>query len=192
MKQVRDAIVSLENSPLYEYRDKHGYYPVIGQGSHDAEIVFIGEAPGESEAKSGIPFCGRAGKMLDELLDHINLDREAVYITNVLKDRPPENRDPSEEEIRLYTPFLRRQIDIIEPQVIATLGRFAMDFILDNFTHEIGALKISEAHGQEYSVTTTSGDKISFIPLYHPAVALYNGSMRETLKADFVSLKKYL
>jgi DNA polymerase len=122
MKQVKDAVLDLESSPLYDYRQDNNYLPVIGEGSHDANLMFIGEAPGESEAESGRPFCGAAGRLLNKLLDHIGLDRDAVYITNVLKDRPPENRDPTQEEIDVYVPFLRRQISIIEPNVIATLG----------------------------------------------------------------------
>ncbi|MEL6151586.1 MAG: uracil-DNA glycosylase, partial [Chloroflexota bacterium] len=120
MKAIRDAIVNLTDSPLYEYRTENGYYPVIGQGAHDAKIVFIGEAPGENEAKTGRPFCGASGRVLDELLASVGIDRETVYVTNIVKDRPPKNRDPRKDEIALYAPFLDQQIDIIQPEVIAT------------------------------------------------------------------------
>lgn len=187
MKQVKDAVLDLESSPLYDYRQDNNYLPVIGEGSHDANLMFIGEAPGESEAKSGRPFCGAAGRLLDKLLDHIDLDRDAVYITNVLKDRPPENRDPTQEEIDVYVPFLRRQISIIEPNVIATLGRFGMEFVEDEFEIDCGGT-ISQVHGEVFSVQN-SNETITFIPLFHPAVALYDGSERDTLKNDFEILQ---
>src|SRR5690606_35954044 len=116
-----EEVHNLTTSPLYAFRQTHNYKPVIGEGRADAAIMFIGEAPGESEAKSGRPFVGASGRVLDELLASIGLDRSEVYITNVVKDRPPENRDPSPQEIALYTPFLIRQIDIIQPRVIVTL-----------------------------------------------------------------------
>ena len=123
LKAIRDEAIALKQSPLYEYRTSNRYYPVIGEGSHDANIMFVGEAPGKNEAETGRPFCGAAGKFLTELIEGIGLKREQVYITNVVKDRPPENRDPTPEEIEIYAPFLDRQIDIIQPKVIATLGR---------------------------------------------------------------------
>ena len=99
MRAIKDEIVTLTESPLYEYRTSNGYFPVIGEGSHDARIMFIGEAPGENEAKTGRPFCGASGRVLDEMLASINLDRKAVYVTNIVKDRPPKNRDPRTDEI---------------------------------------------------------------------------------------------
>jgi|AntRauTorckE6833_2_1112554.scaffolds.fasta_scaffold05117_3 DNA polymerase len=191
LEEVKKEVVALEQSPLYAYRKEHGYLPVLGEGSHDANILFIGEAPGESEAKSGRPFCGRSGKLLDEFLEHINIDREDVYITNVLKDRPPENRDPQLNEIALYTPFLRRQIAIIQPKVIATLGRFSMEFIADEFKVELDGT-ITQVCGQVNKVTTADGQEVVFIPLLHPAVALYDGSKRDVLKKDFEVLKNTL
>jgi DNA polymerase len=130
LRQIRDEVLALETSPLYAYRRENKYFPVIGEGSHEAKIMFVGEAPGKREAETGRPFCGSAGRILDELLASINLPRSEVYITNIVKDRPPDNRDPEPEEIALYAPFLDRQIEIIEPAVIATLGRFAMQYLL--------------------------------------------------------------
>ncbi|MDE2172875.1 MAG: uracil-DNA glycosylase, partial [Patescibacteria group bacterium] len=106
MKEVRDDLFAFELSPLYEYRTANKFFPVIGEGSHDASIMFVGEAPGLNEAKTGRPFCGAAGKFLSLLLESIGLTRDKVYITNIVKDRPPENRDPTPQEIALYSPFL--------------------------------------------------------------------------------------
>jgi len=191
MKKVRDEVLKLKESPLYEYRVENKYKPVIGQGSHDAKILFIGEAPGKKEAETGIPFCGASGKFLDELLAHINIPREEVYIANILKDRPPENRDPSREEIGLYTPFLERQIEIIEPKVIATLGRFAMDYIMRRYGLENEITKISDMHGKVYNAVGLSGE-VKIVPLYHPAVAIYNSNNKAELKKDFEVLKSLI
>jgi DNA polymerase len=183
MRQIKEKVVALEGSPLYDYRQKNDYLPVIGEGDHDADLMFIGEAPGETEAKTGRPFCGAAGNLLNKLLDHVGLDRESVYITNVLKDRPPENRDPTQEEIDTYVPFLHRQIGVIEPDVIAALGRFGLEFVEDEFGIDCGGT-ISQVRGDVFTIDN-DGDEVTFIPLFHPAVGLYDGSQRDTLKADF-------
>ncbi len=190
MKEIRDELLSFKESPLYEYRIKNKYFPVVGEGSHFASVMFIGEAPGKNEAETARPFCGRSGKFLDEMLSSINLKREDVYITNVVKDRPPENRDPSPQEIRLYSSFLDRQIDIIQPKVIATLGRFSMVYIIEKFGIK-EKYSITEAHGKEF-VGQWGYGKVSIVPLYHPAVALYNGKNKESLLKDFQILKKYI
>jgi len=188
LKQILAEIENLSESPLYTYRSENGYLPVMGEGNLEAGIMFIGEAPGEREAKSGRPFIGAAGRVLDELLQFIGLARQDVYITNVVKDRPPNNRDPKPEEVALYTPFLIRQIEIIQPKVIATLGRFAMDFILSQFALPEQGQKISQLHGQRLKAQTRYGE-IAVVPLYHPAVALYNRNQRQTLEADFQVLQ---
>lgn len=191
MRQIKDEIVNLKASPLYEYRTENGFYPVIGQGDHDAAIMFIGEAPGLNEAKTGVPFCGASGRVLDELLEMIELDREKVYITNIVKDRPPDNRDPRKNEIELYAPFLERQINIIEPQVIATLGRFSMEFILNLLNMTEKDQKISQLHGRLLEGQTAYGG-VNVLPLFHPAVALYQRSQRSTLEEDFKVLKQFV
>ncbi len=184
LKIIRDEVWNLTDSPLYTYRKEHNYYPVLGEGSHSARIMFIGEAPGRTEATTGKPFCGAAGKLLDELLASINLERKEVYITNIVKDRPPDNRDPSPAEIELYAPFLIRQIDIIKPTVIATLGRFSMQFILQQFDLPEQNESISKLHGQKLKASSSYGE-IFVVPLYHPAVALYKASSKEILLKDF-------
>jgi len=190
MKQIRDEVLALKESPLYEYRAANKYFPVIGEGSHDAGIVFIGEAPGRNEAKTGRPFCGAAGKVLDQLLEHAGIDRKSIYITNIVKDRPPENRDPTSEEIRVYGPFLDRQIEIIQPKVIVTLGRYAMGYIMKKFDLELELEPISKAHGKSYKAKAVYGD-ISIVALYHPCMAVYNPNNIDMLKKDFEVLKDF-
>jgi len=192
LRQIKDEIVNLKESPLYEFRVSNKYYPVIGQGDHHAKIMFIGEAPGENEAKTGRPFCGASGRVLDELLASINLNREDVYVTNIVKDRPPDNRDPHKGEIDLYSPFLVRQINIIQPRVIATLGRFSMEFILNLFDMSEKKQKISQLRGKVLKTDNTEYGEVSIVPLFHPAVALYKASQREILDQDFQVLKQFL
>lgn len=188
MKQIRDELLNFTQSPLYAYRVENKYFPVIGEGSHDANIVFIGEAPGKKEAQTAKPFCGASGKVLDQLLEHISVKREDVYITNIVKDRPENNRDPKPKEIELYAPFLRRQLAIIQPKVIATLGRFSMEYIMKEFGLEKDIKIISKIHGEKFEVKTDWG-VVQIIPLYHPAVAVYNRTQLDSLKKDFELLK---
>ncbi len=146
---------------------------VFGTGSPKADIVFIGEAPGKNEDLQGEPFVGAAGKFLNEMLDGIGLKREDIYITNIVKYRPPHNRDPLPEEKEAFLPFLQEQIAIIKPKLIVTLGRHSMDVLLPG-------LKISQVHGQPKRYKGQV-----YLPLFHPAAALYNGGMRQTLVEDF-------
>lgn len=188
LKKIRDEILHLSTSPLYDYRKKNEYFPVIGEGNHSAAIMFIGEAPGQKEAEAGRPFCGAAGKILDELIESIGLMRADVYITNVVKDRPPNNRDPNPAEIELYGPFLQRQIEIIKPKIIATLGRFSTKYILEKFGLPEKDQSISLLHGKALDAIASFGP-IVIVPLYHPAVVLYNVNSRKTLKKDFEVIK---
>lgn len=190
LRKIKDEVLALKNSPLYAERIKNKVFPVIGEGSHDARIMFIGEAPGRNEAKSGRPFCGAAGRILDELLNSVGIDRKEVYITNIVKDRPPFNRDPLPDEIEVYGPFLDRQIDIIQPEVIATLGRFSMDYVMRKFNLDDQLESISRMHGRSFEAKASYGP-ITIIPLYHPAVAIYNQASKDILKQDFQILKNY-
>lgn len=149
---------------------------VMGDGNLDANIVFIGEAPGKKEDETGLPFVGAAGKFLNEMLANINLKREDVYITNIVKYRPPNNRDPLPEEKDAFLPFLHKQLEIIMPKLIITLGRHSMDVLLPG-------LKISQVHGQPKRFKGQV-----YLPLFHPAAALYNGAMRQTLIDDFMAI----
>lgn len=153
---------------------------VPGEGSADAAILVIGEAPGAAEDREGRPFVGASGKFLAEMLADIGLTRDDVFITNIVKYRPPNNRDPLPEEIKAFWPYLMKQIEIIQPKLIVTLGRYAMNVFLPG-------LKISAVHGQP---KRKNGQV--YLPLYHPAAALYNGGMRATLKEDFARIPDIL
>jgi uracil-DNA glycosylase len=189
LKKIRDEVVALSSSPLFSYRTENNYFPVIGEGSHEAKIMFVGEAPGEKEAKTGRPFCGRAGKVLESLLESAGIKREDAYITNIVKDRPPGNRDPLPDEIALYAPFLDRQIAILKPKVIATLGRFSMQYVMSRYGLESELAPISSLHGQVFE-TDIEGEKVKIVPLYHPAAAIYNQELLKVLKSDFEVLKE--
>jgi len=191
LKQIKDEVVNLKESPLYNERIANKAHPVIGEGDHFASIMFIGEAPGKNEAETGRPFCGASGRILDELLASINVDRKSVYITNIVKDRPTGNRDPLPDEIALYAPFLDRQIEIIQPKIIATLGRFSMDYVIRRLGLEFELEPISKIHGKSFEAKTGYGT-VKIVPLYHPAVALYNGGTKGELLKDFKVLKKFI
>ncbi|NQV12521.1 uracil-DNA glycosylase [Candidatus Uhrbacteria bacterium] len=195
MKDTMDIIgrelVEMTHSPLYEDRVANNSLPVIGAGDLDADVLFIGEAPGKKEAETGVPFCGASGKILDRLLADIGLDRATVYITNVVKDRPPKNRDPRPEEIELYAPFLDRQIDIIKPNVIATLGRFSMEYVMRRYGLEDHIGTITETRGNIFT-TSINDQEVTILPLYHPAVAVYNRTRYDELLSDFEKLKDYV
>jgi DNA polymerase len=185
LKKIKQEVLLCQKCPLYKDR----IYPVIGEGNHQAKIVFVAEAPGFSETKTGHPFRGPSGKILDELLDSVGIKRQDIYITNLLKDRLPNNRNPEMEEIKACYPFLKRQIEIIKPKIICLLGRYAMQFLMEKFGLEEEIQPISKIHGQVFqSNKLLEGVKI--IPLYHPAVATYNVNMKSILMEDFQILKK--
>ena len=155
---------------------------VLGDGNPDADIVFIGEAPGKAEDEQGLPFVGASGRFLNEMLEAAGLVRDDVYITNIVKYRPPNNRDPLPAEKAAFWPYLMRQLEIIEPRVVITLGRHSMESFIPD-------AKISTRHGRPERVTYRDREFL-VIPLYHPAAALYNGSMRQTLIDDFLDAKR--
>jgi uracil-DNA glycosylase family 4 len=175
MDQIRDEIMNCTKCGLCKER----LHAVPGEGSVNAQIMFIGEAPGKNEDQKGIPFCGASGKLLDLMLENIGLAREDVFITNIVKCRPPLNRDPEKIEIDMCSKYLKRQILLINPKVICTLGRFSMNLFFPDF-------RISKVHGQVFKLS-----KFNIIPLYHPAVGLYRDSMKEILFSDFEILKRF-
>jgi DNA polymerase len=158
---------------------------VFGSGSAEADLMFVGEAPGFHEDKQGVPFVGQAGKLLERLLARIGLRREDVYIANVLKCRPPGNRDPQPDEIEACEGHLFRQIELIEPTVVATLGNFATKLLSGR------PAGITRVHGQEQE-TTLGGRRVLLYPLYHPAAALYTPAMLKVLESDFARLPELL
>ncbi len=175
MERLRAAILDADVCP--ELRAQATQL-VMGDGSLDADIVFVGEAPGKNEDEQGLPFVGAAGKFLNEMLAAANMNRDDVYITNIVKYRPPQNRDPLPEEKVAFWPYLLKQLQIINPTVVVTLGRHSMEYFLPGKA-------ISQIHGDPKRIQF--GDrKIIIVPLYHPAAALYNGSLRQTLIDDFV------
>lgn len=173
-----------QHSDLY----KTATQAVPGDGNADAEVMFIGEAPGAKEDETGKPFMGAAGKFLNELIGSIGLQREDIFIANCIKHRPPGNRDPLPEEIAAYAPWLQGQIDIIDPKVIVTLGRFSMEFVLGP------GFSISKIHGQPQIVTRASlpAGRQVVMPMYHPAAALYSGNLRPVLFADFQKIPRVI
>jgi uracil-DNA glycosylase family 4 len=188
LDQIREDIVSNNICPDLA---KQATNLVMGDGSPTADIVFIGEAPGKNEDLKGKPFVGAAGKFLDEMLESINLKREDIYITNIVKYRPPNNRDPLPEEKKAFLPYLQAQLEIIQPKIVVTLGRHSMNSFLPD-------LQISKVHGEpkyiQIQMKEHAGDtlEIVILPLYHPAAALYNGGMRQTLIDDFAKIPNIL
>lgn len=157
---------------------------VMGEGNLDADIVLIGEAPGKNEDQLGVPFVGAAGKFLNEMLASAGMERSDIYITNIVKYRPPNNRDPSPEEKAAFWPYLLKQLQIIEPKVVVTLGRHSLEYFLPGKF-------IGQVHGQPKRVHF-GDDSLLVVPLYHPAAALYNGGLRQTLIDDFVRMQEII
>lgn len=183
IKKIMFSIESCRKCSLWKTRKK----PVFGEGSMDTDILFVGEAPGYNEDLQGRPFVGKAGKILDELLESIGLHRSDIYIANILKCRPPGNRNPLKTEIDACTEHLNKQIDLIQPKIIVPLGNFACSYIFEKFGLKYD--KISNVHGKIFQINTIFGN-VKIIPMYHPAVATYNPNTKNTLVADFKIIKK--
>ena len=177
LEQIRADIIDNNISPDLAKTAKN---LVMGDGNINTDIVFIGEAPGKKEDETGLPFVGAAGKFLDEMLATAGMMRSDVYITNIVKYRPPNNRDPLLEEKKAFLPFLVRQLQVIRPKIVVTLGRHSMEYFLPE-------QKISTVHGEPKRIAFGDTD-IVVVPLYHPAAALYNGGLRATLIEDFMKL----
>lgn len=180
LEYVAKLIAECQKCPLYKTATHH----VPGHGNSEAEIVFIGEAPGYFEDQQGLPFVGNSGKLLDKLLTTISLNRSEVYIANILKHRPPENRDPLPEEMKVCTPYLKAQLKIIKPKIVITLGRYAMNFFFPSDS-------ISKIRGQIRSLIWQELP-LTIIPVYHPSAGLRNGAMLKSLEADFQVIGKFL
>jgi uracil-DNA glycosylase len=181
LKSVYEEAKGCVRCPLHQTRTN----VVFGAGNADAELMFIGEAPGANEDRLGLPFVGQAGKLLDTLLAEIGLQRAEVWICNTLKCRPPGNRDPHPNEIATCQDYLRRQVDLIEPTVICTLGNFSTKLL------RADPAGISRLHGRE-EIRIIASRAVRLFPLYHPAAALYTPSMLATLRADFQRIPELL
>lgn len=177
LEELRAQVASCQACPLAEGRTQ----TVFGDGNPDARVLFVGEAPGKNEDLQGVPFVGKAGQNLNTLLEIAGLAREDVFIANVLKCRPPQNRDPRPDEIEVCTPFLREQVRAINPEFIVTLGNFATKFILKT---DVG---ITRLHG-----TLQTAGRFKVFPIYHPAAAIYDHSKWEALENDFATLGRLL
>ena len=183
--KLREQIAGCQRCSLHKTRT----HTVPGEGSLDARIMFIGEAPGRTEDEQGKPFVGRAGNILDQLLASVGLKRDDIYICNILKCRPPNNRAPLSSEIQACIGSLDLQIKLINPYIIATLGNFATTYILEKF--HLPAAKISAVAGKVFPVDSEFGQKV-IVPFFHPAVATYDASKLGLLIRDFAVFKKLL
>lgn len=196
LRSIRDDVVQCRQCDLYKTRTN----PVIGFGNYDADIMFVGEAPGEEEDKKALPFIGAAGRVLDKLLAYIGLKREDVYICNTIKCRPPNNVDPTEEQKKECISYLTRQIEAIKPKVIVCLGNHAIKSVLEMFGAIDKIQPISKIHGQVFNPDPLFQESsrrlgsfemadMKIMPLYHPAAMLHNPPLKQVLKSDFMKLK---
>jgi len=192
-KQLLEELYKKTKTEINDELSKNATNLVFGKGNPNAQILFIGEAPGEQEDLQGTPFVGRAGKQLDKLLNKIGLTIDDVYIANILKYRPPKNRDPNSDEITEHTPYLIEQIKIIKPKIIATLGNYSTKFILcgcePDKMKKIGG--ITTLHGKPLHLDM-NGTQTIVVPIYHPAAMLYRPQIRIDLEADFEIIKEII
>ncbi len=185
LEQIAEEIKNCKKCPLHKERNN----PVPGAGDPNAEVMLIGEAPGRNEDQQGLPFVGAAGKILDELLSEAGLSRKEVFIGNIVKCRPPGNRDPADSEISACTPFLERQIQEINPKVLVGLGRFSSNYLLEKYG--FGKKPISQVRGEIFEKDTLNG-KIYILPVFHPAAATYDINKKSVMLEDFKTLRDLL
>jgi DNA polymerase len=181
IKQIEQDVTNCRRCDLWKTRNN----PVAGEGSVTTKVMFIGEAPGYNEDMQGRPFVGKAGKILDELLHSVGVERKEIYIANILKCRPLKNRNPLRKEIKACTSYLDKQIMTIKPKVIVTLGNFASSYVLEKFGFQ--AERIGKIHGKIFHIKNLLFDT-RIIPSYHPAAVVYNPNMKNVLMKDFKSI----
>ncbi|MCX7916583.1 MAG: uracil-DNA glycosylase [bacterium] len=180
IEKLENIVKECKKCKLYRIRKN----VVFGEGNINSKIFFIGESPGKNEDEKGVPFCGKAGKILDKLFDSINLKRKDVYITSVLKCRPPKNRQPKKDEIEKCSYYLEKQIEIINPEIIVCLGKVALNYILKKFSIDVKTTLIKNLHGKLIEFGETK-----ILPVFHPAFAIYNPKKYNMIKSDFKKLK---
>ncbi len=185
LKKLEELIRSCRKCPLHKNRTN----AVPGEGGFKKRILLVGEAPGRNEDIQGRPFVGAAGKLLDSLLGEVGLSREDVYITNIIKCRPPNNRDPTDEEIHACTPYLNQQVELLNPRIIMTLGRFSWAWAAERFGLEYR--KLTDVRGKVFRVSTLLG-RFSVIPTFHPAAALRRRELTDLIRDDFLTLREEL
>ena len=181
LMDLKYQVLNCKKCPLWETRKN----PVFGEGNPNSEIMLIGEAPGRREDEIGRPFVGQAGKLLDEIFREIGLSREDVYITNVVKCRPPGNRQPTKREVKSCSPYLDKQIMLIRPKVIIAMGNTAASYIMDRYNMKFTSMR--ELHGKVFRVGTMFGE-LKVLMTYHPAAALRNPELKEVIKEDLMRL----
>lgn len=186
-KEIRQKL----DTDLALQREENDQHLVFGGGDPEAQVVFVGEAPGRREAETGEPFVGAAGQLLDALLEGIGLKRESVYITNVVKDRPPGNRRPRLAEIGAYKPCVLEQLEIIQPEVIVPLGLVSARLLMSEFAGISQQIKMQDIHGQTFACEAGWGP-IVLLPMYHPAATFYGSLAKADLEHDFEALQKLL
>lgn len=191
LENLKKEIVSFKDSPLAEQRMKENLFCVVGDGEVTAEIMIVGEAPGRKESLTGKCFCGKAGEILNELISSINLKRENLYITNIVKDRPPKNRNPLQKEINSYFGFLKKEILIVQPKIIITMGRISSINLLTKLKEIEKPASLSLIKNNVFSPKLKYG-KVKIIPMYHPASVIYDNKKKEELIYSFNRLKKII
>ena len=199
LRSVRDDVTQCIQCDLHKSRTN----PVIGSGNHEADVMFIGEAPGEEEDKNALPFIGPVGKILDRLLAYISLDREDVYITNTVKCRPLDNEDPTDEQKQECSSYLTRQMEAVKPKIIVCLGNHATKSVMELFGVGDSVQPISKIHGELFEpsdlfkeTSLSMGEiamaEVKIMPLFHPAAMLHNTALSQVLRADFKKLKEVI
>ncbi len=182
-EELHRALETDTHAPLYSQRMENGYRPVCGEGSPDAQIMFIGEAPGAREAVFGRPFIGAAGHLLHDLIKLYKIDRKYIYLTNLIKDRTPEGRNPVESEINHYARYLEEEIDILRPLLVVPMGRLTMSYVLSRFRVPHENARVVDMHG-EVMVGQADYGRVKVVPLLHPSAALYDSRCMKTLAHD--------
>jgi len=187
LAQLKKKLETLKVGELYQLRKKENYKPVMGEGRPAAKIMLVGEAPGQTEAETGRPFVGRGGQLLTKILKSIGINRNDIYITNVVKDRPPGNRKPTKKEIEKYKPILEEEIKIVEPEIIVTLGKTATDFFFENYKGE-KVTRLGDVRGLIFSLKIENW-LLKIVPTYHPAYGLRNPPSQQIIKKDLEKIK---